>query len=337
MAQKDPLHDFTKLGNGIHIYAPTSLAVNPISAASDTPTAAPGLVILCPWMFAARRHISRYSRQYQIMYPGARILLLENNIMNITLRPDRKQMQTLRPAVDAIKEFLRNQLSKDVGGADPVILLHAFSAGGSHSGVQVAQAYRENVRASPSESSLLPPEIPISALVLDSCPTIPKMEISVAVEVTMSAIPSKGVFSRAVALLFAYAVVLSTVLLHELGVAMSGTSKVWYSLNDPTGPFLIKDASRRYHNDAEHAKGAATVVPRTYVYSKNDRLVSYRHILEHGAEARRACVAVSPDSDPECKINLEEFVGSMHVNHVSLDADRYWRVVKKTVERVGGK
>jgi len=170
MILKEPLWEFIELGDGQHLYTPPQSIKDSGTPFSTTSTVHPGLIIFCSWLFAAPRHMAKYTSQYQLLYPRARILLLQNNLHNTSWLPDSVQMQTLRPSVAAVQDFLKmNSVSLREGardGGDPIILLHAFSNGGTHIAVQLAQSFREAVVNSPA----LPSEIPFSALILDSCP-----------------------------------------------------------------------------------------------------------------------------------------------------------------------
>ncbi|KAL2160702.1 hypothetical protein VTH06DRAFT_898 [Thermothelomyces fergusii] len=76
---------------------------------------------------------------------------------------------------------------------------------------------------------------------------------------------------------------------------------------------------RRALNDAA-ARGAER--RRTYVYGPADRLVDWRDVDAHAADARRAGF----------RVRAELFHGSEHVAHARLDPDRYWRAVRETWE-----
>lgn len=331
--QKDPFWDFEELGEGIHLHRPPSSAPTNLSLLSTASSyTQPGLVICCVWLFAAARHAAKYIRQYQLIYPNARILLLQNNLMNVTLTPDWIQMQALSPAVEAVKDFL-------VTERDPTILVHVFSGGGAHSAVQLAQAYHEDIGYAANPSSALPPEIPISALVLDSCPPHGNPPLHTAAASILSFIPKTSVFTRVIACPFAWGLIGGCALFNELGLVESSPSKIWRCLNDPEGPFLKRSDIGHDHNikivatPGAGGAGREKIIPRTYIFSKEDQLVPHEHVVLHAAEARRHCGLLEPSADAKDAVRLEEFMGSMHVNHVSLDPVRYWRLVTETVER----
>ncbi|KAM0335608.1 hypothetical protein ACHAQA_000656 [Verticillium albo-atrum] len=61
---------------------------------------------------------------------------------------------------------------------------------------------------------------------------------------------------------------------------------------------------------------------RTYMYSREDEMVGWADVEAHADEAEARGV----------KVKRELFVGSGHVAHARIDAERYWRTVKETFE-----
>ena len=64
-----PLTGFKRLNASTYIYEPPT---SPSPASSS----APDLILLPSWLDAAPRHIAKYTRGYQALYPSARILLI---------------------------------------------------------------------------------------------------------------------------------------------------------------------------------------------------------------------------------------------------------------------
>lgn len=279
------LEGIQKLNGITHLY-------NPKTTRSPNSTD-PSLVILCAWAFAQIRHISKYLRGYQEQYPATQILLIQADTGNLLWRPDDWQMPMFEPAVLAIKEHL-NAASR------PGILLHTFSNGGSHTAIQLAQAYRQSFTSSSTEKTC---ELPINAIVFDSCPSPPRFQLGVKAV-------SMGLPKNAVAQTLGVAVVFAMLgffaVLHETGISELFLAKACRQLNQP--PFL---------------KGT---VPRTYIYSKMDTVIREEDVLQHAADARSSLKESSADNI----VRAEEFVGSQHVNHVSIDPERYWRIIADT-------
>ena len=61
------LADFVSIGPRTCLYSP--------------PQPVPGqLIIICTWLGAAKKHIAKYTKLYQQIAPGSRILLIESNV-----------------------------------------------------------------------------------------------------------------------------------------------------------------------------------------------------------------------------------------------------------------
>ena len=282
---RDALEGSQKLNDITHLYKPTTL-----SSPSSTD---PCLVILCSWAFAQVRHISKYLRGYQERFPATPILLVQADTGNILWRPEDWQMPMFKPAVLAIKEHLDTT-------SRPGVLLHAFSNGGSHTAIQLAQAYCQSFTAGSLEKAH---ELPINAIVFDSCPSPPRFQLGVKAV-------SMGLPKNAVAQTLGVGVIFATlgflVVLHVTGISELFLAKACRQLNQ--SPFLRGD------------------VPRTYIYSKSDAVMREDDILQHAADARGSL----KDSSAESMVRIEEFVGSQHVNHVSVNPERYWKIVAET-------
>jgi len=78
---------------------------------------------------------------------------------------------------------------------------------------------------------------------------------------------------------------------------------------------------------------------RTYIYSKQDAMIDWRHVEKHAADAATGGDNNSnnkkSDGSSRVKIpcRLEMFHGSGHVAHMRHDPERYWRVVTETWEQ----
>jgi len=131
----DPLAAFTRFSACVRFYDPPS----------STPTIPehPRLILLCTWLEASPRHISKYTAHYLSAYPSSRVLLL--TCSNGDFGPTRIS-SPLAPALAAVSALPPGE----------PILAHVFSNGGGH---QLRQL-----------SALHHVPLAIRALVLDSCP-----------------------------------------------------------------------------------------------------------------------------------------------------------------------
>lgn len=307
-------------------------------------------VMIVAWFHVADKaftpDIVKYIHQHQVLYPHARILLLFNTVHNMLWRPDWVQMKDLQPAVWAIDESLDSFDSianTTVGDAEskhrePTVLFHIFSNGGAHLAVQLAQAYRGNMKmSSPASQVTGTRQLPVSALIFDSCPGHARYET--AGRTTLSFLPKTAHVARAFAMPVVYLLLGGVFCCHVLGLVEHIVVKLWRELNNPDGPFLFKactPSSEPGQATINLTSGEVVltrkVIPRTYICSQQDDMIFSEDVFEHAAIARHGS-GLSDDAAKDT-IRIEEFVGSMHVNHVSVDKERYWRVVKDNLERI---
>lgn len=117
----------------------------------------PSLVVLCTWMSAHRKHISKYTQQYRQQYPKAEILVIESEVADLTYRTNSSQQARLQPARDVLLSH-RSQGAEGHGQRKAV--LHIFSNGGSQSAIQLVTSLPKSVRLQA-----------FSAIIFDSCPS----------------------------------------------------------------------------------------------------------------------------------------------------------------------
>lgn len=208
------------------------------------------------------------------------------------------QMPLFQPALLAIRDYLES-----IENRSARILMHIFSNGGSYTAVQLAQAYKQ---ASFTDNQSLP----VSAVVFDSTPGIPPLADGI--RAVSTGMP-KTLFGQWVGIPMVYVVVGTLVALHELGLVEIAHHKLWRDLNNTDGAFL------------------SSKIPRSYIYSGSDQMIRSSEVERHAeaAKERMEGVGLSP-SDASSLVKLEKFDGSAHVNHISVDAERYWKVVEDT-------
>ena len=73
------------------------------------------------------------------------------------------------------------------------------------------------------------------------------------------------------------------------------------------------------HNQNE---GNTAEVRRVYIYSPADELTDWKDVEAHAAEAK----------SKGCSVALEKYERSAHVSHMRKDENRYWEIVRKTIE-----
>ena len=281
---KNPLAGFEQLGTLVHRYTPPT---PPPEDSTD-----PGLIIICSWAFAQPRHISKYLKGYQNVYANSQILLVQVAINNMLFRPDSWQMSMMfNTAAQAVKDYVDS-----VAPVTPRILLQNYSNGGSHSSVQLAEAYKARYGT----------DLPISAFVLDSTPGVPRwFETASALQTGFP----KSIFAQALGALAIHSVLAATTVMHYTGISELATVKLFRTLNEPNGAFL------------------KATIPRTYIHSREDVMILTRDVEAHADTARSTLMEKGAAGDI---IKVEEFVGTAHANHMSGDPERYWRIVQDT-------
>jgi hypothetical protein len=277
--ETDPhLQDFQRLGPQIFYQVPST------QVADTKLTKSPDLLIVCSWMGASSRNVRKYLSTYQIQFPNTPILLLKQDGGDFFWRSKATLARNVQPAVSVIKEVIE---AKQTEG--PRILLHIFSNGGSFSAINLTDSYR----ASTGE------HLPISALILDSTPSLPNA--SRAHEAISESLPRSG----------ALRVLGQGALWAYIGVGMAVDTifgienlTLWLrrKLNDPEGAFMRGD------------------LKRVYIYSKADRVVLWTDVEAHAKDAE--------DIIGSERVWLEDFVTSRHVGHVIADGPRYWSIVE---------
>ena len=280
----DPyLPEFNKLGEQIFLYKPATET----TSESQTSGIQPDLIIICSWMGAQPRYIKKYTKPYQMMYPQSPILLLRQDGADLFWRPLFLQRKAIQPALSVIQQLVEEKRS-----TKPRVLVHIFSNGGSYTASQLTAAYRDS---SPSKDKLLP----ISALVLDSTPSLPssrRAHTAISESLPKSG-PLRTLGSVAVWGYIGMAQTIET-------ISGSDNITIWLrkKLNDPEGAFM-QDGLKRL-----------------YIYSQADALIPAEDVEAH---ANEAISIIGKD-----RVQLEDFVSSRHVGHAMLDEKRYWGLIE---------
>lgn len=299
IAQDPYLQDFAILGEQVFYFEPQ----HPRSPTDSDDVPPPDLVIICSWLYALPKHISKYTNAYQRLYPTTPILLLKQDGPDLMWRPNAWQMKNLKPATELIK-VAESGLDRHLR-----VMMHVFSNGGSFTACQLADAYALSARSESNEGGWLAGPVtllPVTALVIDSAPSIPDMRRGfIAFSQGMPSSLPGPVRAVGGAVLFSFMVSVS------MASRLVGVEGV------------ITSMRRKLNHGAFMAGG----VRRVYIYSESDQLVPWQHVEMHAEEARNVLDKRAGGSGEE-RVKLEKFVGSRHVSHIMIDAERYWRIVK---------
>ncbi len=295
---------FSQLSQGVFFrsaFELGSLAEQPNPAHSS-----PDVIIICAWAFAHAKHLAKYIAGHQSLYPTAKILVIYNSAANLIWKPDASQMQWFQPATVVLRECIDST-------PDLKVLLHLFSNGGSHSAVQLAEA---------CEQGYPPFTLPITSIIFDSCPSMPKLN-PLANSLTLG-FPSKIMVISMVTRVVAYGIVGLTLFFQKPGLVTHSSTKLYRELNSANNVFLMRRVSA--------GEAHRCPIPRTYIYGPDDIMVTTDQVIQHADIAIANMSACGVDHASKF-VTMEEFVGSPHVNHIKFEKERYWRVIKETWQR----
>jgi len=282
--ETDPhLPDFRRLGKQIFHHVPSS---TPIAVAADSPeqTKQPDLLIVCSWMGASSRNVRKYLSTYQTLFPATPILLLKQDGGDFFWRSKKTLAENVRPAVSVIKDVVA---ANEAEGAK--ILLHIFSNGGAFSAINLTDAFQ----------AALGTHLPISAVILDSTPSLPNARR--AHEAISELLPKISGPVRLLGEGALWAYIGAGYAVDKVFGVENITLWLRRMLNDPQGAFTQGD------------------LKRVYIYSQADKLVPWADVEAHAKDAE---AIIGP-----ARVQLEDFVSSRHVGHILTDGPRYWNIV----------
>jgi hypothetical protein len=187
------------------------------------PTKQPDLVILATWMGAAPRHIKKYIVGYRALFPDTSILLIRNDISDVTFRPKQVILRRIQPAVTVVERAMEKK--------SPNIMIHMYSNGGCNQARILAQQWQEK-HSRP---------LPISSMLLDSCPGIENYGTALAAFII--ALP-KFFLVRYILLGFIHLVFIVHFVANRIFGAVSFLRRLRKDLNDPA--MFPKSAPRIY-------------------------------------------------------------------------------------------
>jgi len=214
------------------------------------------------------------------------------------LRTNAQQKKNLAPALAIIHDFE----SKKNHGDGLRVLIHIFSNGGSWTACQLADAYLVSTTSSPSPQQRK--HLPMTALILDSTPSLPNPQSSHTA--ICEALPRRPRALRTLGSLSVWGFIAFTNTFETISGRENLTLNIRRRLNDPSGAFMQGD------------------LKRVYIYSQGDALIPANDVETHAKDA----VGLMGEAG-KARVQIEDFKTSSHVGHVRTDPVRYWGIVER--------
>jgi hypothetical protein len=301
------LHEigFSQLSQGAFLHSPSEQISLAEKASPTHPS--PDVIVICAWGFAHAKHVAKYIAGHQSLYRTSKILLIYNSVANMMWKSDSTQMQWFQPVAAVLRGCIDST-------PDLKVLLHLFSNTGSHSAVQLAEA---------CQKSDPPFELPVTSIILDSCPSMPIFG-PMANALALGS-PSKNIVITTMARAVAYGIIGMSLALEKAGLTTHVATKLYTQLNSTSGVFLTRMVSIR-------EQAAVRPVSRTYIYGPDDDMIPMDQVTQHANIAIANMSACGVD-DASKYVMTEKFIGSPHVNHVKFEKERYWRIIEETWQR----
>lgn len=267
-----------------------SMPALPKTQASSYPgdSGEPTLIVLCSWTGAYIEHVRYYATKYKRLFPSTPILLITTSPQDVLRRSSRKRKEQLALAVRLLHVRSWRDGDDKEARKEERILMHVLSDGGSFKACELTKAYLEAHQT----------RFPISALILDSTPGIPRYPR----------------YCKALAKAVARNPALQCLCRLPVYVAL-GT--LWIVYRACIG-FENNQVSRT-GKDLLDVKLFDSAVPHCYLYSTQDTIVAYEDVKQH------VVLAKSRYPVTECV-----FDSSDHVMHGKVYPEEYWSSIYST-------
>lgn len=246
---------FQAISPSIHLRHPPGLTVDSDSGLGPT-------IILCTWMEASPKLISRYAEIYTSTFPTSTIILITSSVSSFIYTAETEWARKLAPVVELLRTEDQKEDANDL--KRKTVIGIAYSNGGLQSLVQLALAYRSD-----TDSPLY-----LRNTILDSAPGSPEITVShraMSLSLNLPRLPVY-MYYPASSLLWIY-LGLSWLYMALLGVE-NPIDGVRDRINDPS---LFK-------------KGG-----RVYIYSKEDEMVPWEWVLANARLAEKRGWAVEQE------------------------------------------
>ncbi|KAG2104100.1 uncharacterized protein F5147DRAFT_705079 [Suillus discolor] len=276
-----PLEGFRTIGTGIYLRDNHEQCQD---------TRSPNVVLIFGWLGAHPRHLRNYTSAYAKLYPKASQIVVQcNTDLLWTTRSARSRK--LKPVIDAL-EALHCLPSSSPAQRPARILTHAFSNGGSLQMTLLGHILQQKYSSAPVLGS-------VSALVLDSCPATGDLKsIKLSVRTAIRNPIARRIVLAIVHTIYSVRFGLSLLFGKQMIMLENLQIEMW-------NPRILS------------WMGLHT--PRLYLFSRNDKLISWQEVTRH------AEIAKERGMDVRCEL----FEESAHVAHARVEPERYWSSVQK--------
>lgn len=297
LEKEQAFQGYTRLSDKIFLFEPHQQEIDELQ--TPTSTTEPTTIIIFAWGDGLPKHVAKYADGYHDLYPNSRIIVVLCTLIESMYQSISRHSRAMQPVIDA------TFLTKDKKSNTELdhILIQIMSNSGAVSFLATLLAYK-NFRISMGNTD--PEPLPHTLLVCDSVPG------------SFSFWPNLARWSRALALVSVSWVPLPAILLQSLWATFLVTTEVFFWVSgwkeDQVGRILAEGI--------RDPKVMSTRVPRLYLYSKGDELVSWEDVEEH--------VAVARGRGYKCFV--ERFEESPHVGHMRRYPERYWGAIKRAWE-----
>ncbi|TQV96571.1 DNA repair protein (Rad57) [Cordyceps javanica] len=286
MPRSSPLAPLRCIGDDVYLYEP--------SGPPDPSYRGPSLIVLSTWLGGATaKNVGHYVAGHRALFRDAAVLLITARLSEITVTPFTRMHARLQPARDVI---VRHVLAGSASSpSPPSIMWHIFSNGGLNMAIQLARITRSALEATGRAADL---DRATRAVVMDCCPG--DGSLGRTFRAAAYSLPNTWV-AQTVGRLLLFPTIAVLLGVQNSGVLGRGGS--------------LADLYRGAHDPAVFGRGAR----RMYLYSVSDRLVPWRVVHRHMAEARDKGFVVDGEAIP----------GGSHCALLRADAARYWRAVER--------
>ncbi|WRT64968.1 uncharacterized protein IL334_001909 [Kwoniella shivajii] len=210
----------------------------------------PSLIILCTWMDAPSRPVTKYVNRYSELFPSSTILSIKSTAIHLLFTSTSKYDSLLQPALEVILGLSEEEEDRDR------ICAAVYSNGGSQSITRLAQLYRQYTNK----------PINIKNLLVDSAPG--SNDLSSGHRALYLSLPSSPFRKFPLSVLSSILLWISLIVyMTILNIAnnVDPITKLRLPLNDPD---IFELGGRR-----------------RYIYSKSDPMVSFQAVEESINEA----------------------------------------------------